>query len=81
MKIKDDIDLTAIITTLGFIVAMIVWGIRLEGAVSSNTSSMEAHEAMQEKMQKIRWEAIDSRMDRLRSDLTIVEQQLRERTP
>lgn len=81
MKIKDDIDLTAIITTLGFIGAMVVWGIRLEGAVSSNTTSMKAREEAQEKIQKMRWEAIDSRMDRLRADITIVEQQLRERTP
>ena len=81
MKIKDDIDLTAIITTLGFIVAMIVWGIRLEGAVSRNTSAMEARETMQEKVQKMRWETTDNRIDRLRSDLTLLEQQLRERTP
>lgn len=81
MKIKDDIDLNTIVTTIVFIVAMIVWGIRLEGKVSSNTSTMEAHEQAQEKMQKLRWDAIDSRMDRLRADVTLIEQQLREITP
>ncbi len=81
MKLKNDIDLTAIITTLGFIVAMIVWGVRLEGAVSSNTASMAAHELMQDKVQKLRWETLDSRMDRLRADITLVEQQLREIEP
>lgn len=81
MKIKDDIDLTTIVTTLGFIVAMIVWGIRLEGKVSSNTTSMEAREEAQEKLQKMRWETTDSRIDRLHSDLTLLEQQLREITP
>lgn len=78
MKIKNDIDLTAIITTLGFIAAMIVWGIRLEGAVSSNTSNMEAHEEAQDKLMKLRWETIDSRLDRLRGDITLIEQHLRE---
>ena len=78
MKIKDDIDLNTIVTTAVFIVAMIVWGIRLEGKVSSNTSSMEAREDAQEKLQKLRWEAIDSRLDRLRGDITLIEQHLRE---
>ena len=78
MKIKDDIDLNAIVTTVVFIVAMIVWGIRLEGKVSSNTASMEAHAETQEKLQKMRWEAIDNRLDRLRADITLIEQHLRE---
>ena len=81
MKIKDDIDLTTVITTLGFIVAMIVWGIRLEGDVSSNTASMKAYKETQDQLMKLRWETIDSRMDRLRADITLVEQQLRESTP
>lgn len=81
MKIKEDVDLTMVITTLGFIVAMVVWGIRLEGSVSGNAASMKAYKAMDEMAQKMRQESVDKRMDRLRADITIIEQQLRERTP
>ena len=79
MKIRDDLDLNTIITTIVFIVAMIVWGIRLEGRVSSNTSSMDAQASSQEKMQKMRWETMESRIDRLRADIVLINQQLREK--
>ena len=81
MKIKNDIDLTMVITTLGFIVSMVVWGIRLEGSVSGNAASMDAYKTLNDLAQQMREEAVDKRMDRLRADITIIEQQLREMKP
>ena len=78
MKIKDDIDLTAIITTLGFIIAMIVWGIRLEGTVSSNTTAMELNEEKRDAVQKIRWESLEFQIDQLHQRVFILENQQRQ---
>ena len=77
MKIKDDIDLTQIITALAFIGSMVAWGMKLERRVSENAAAYEAFETVQE----VRWTESNRRMESLRKDITIVEQQLREITP
>lgn len=73
MKIKEELDLTAIITTFGFIVAMIVWGIRLEGAVSSNTAAMDLNEEKRDAVQKVRWESLEFQLDQLRQRIFVLE--------
>ncbi len=77
MKIKEELDLTAIITTFGFIVAMIVWGIRLEGAVSSNTTAMNGNEEMRDKVQKVHLEGLEFQIDQLRQRISVLENQQR----
>ena len=79
MKIKQEVDLTAIATMLGFIVAMVVWGIRLESQVSSNSASQSSYEAMQHKIQKIRWDNVEQRIDSLRKDVTLLESLVRDK--
>ncbi len=73
MKVKDEVDLTTIITTLGFIVAMIVWGIRLESAVSSNTATMVDNEEMRDKVQKIGWQSLHFKLDQLSKRVSVLE--------
>ena len=79
MKVKQEIDLTTIITVLGFIGAMVVWGIRLESQVSGNSASQEAYETMQDKLQAIRWENTERRIDSLRKDVTLLESLVRDK--
>ena len=79
MKIKQEVDLTTIITMLGFIVAMVVWGIRLESQVGQNVSRFTIYEQMQEKQQALRWETIEQRLNSLRKDITLLERLVRDK--
>ena len=69
MKIKEGFDLNGIATTVAFIIAMVVWGIRLEGKVVSNTVAMENSEDTRDKIHKLRWEALEVQLDELRQQV------------
>ena len=80
MKIKDDIDLTTIITTLGFIVAMVAWGIRLEGKVSSVASNLDSKEEMYSRLNNVRQQNLERRLNAMGQEIIVIKQRLREHT-
>lgn len=78
MKIKQEVDLTAVLTMLGFIFAIVIWGIRLESRVSENVARFTVYEQMQEKQQQLQFDSIEKRIDCLAEDLTLLENRARE---
>ena len=74
MKIKQDIDLGQIASTLVFVGALIGWGIDMERRLTRANTSVEA----MERVQKVRWEDNNRRLDNLNRDLITLENRMRE---
>ncbi len=72
MNIRNDLDLTQIFTLAGFIGSLVLWGMKLEREVGSNTASVEAFQ----KIQEARWEESVRRLDALRRDISVLEEKL-----
>ena len=74
MKIKQDIDLGQIASTLVFVGALIGWGIDIEKRLTRANTNVEA----MERVQKVRWEDNNRRLDNLNRDLITLENRMRE---
>lgn len=77
MKIKEELDLSSIATTVAFIIAMVVWGVRIEGKVSQNTAAMAANEESRDRVGKIALQSLDIQIDQLRQRVFMLENQQR----
>ena len=77
LKIKP--DLAAIVTAASLMAAMLIWVIRLEGKVKMNADSIAARDLALDKLQQIRWDSVDQRLDALRRDLMLLQNRLLER--
>jgi len=67
MRLDRTIDIGHICTLAALIVAIIVWGIRMEGRIDGY-----------ERVQDVRWEENYRRLDRIRDDMTYIDRQIRE---
>lgn len=73
MKLPENFDITSIVTLLGFISSLMIWGIKLERQVGENSASVDAFE----KVQEVRWNEAQRSLEILRRDITVIEEQLR----
>ena len=72
MKITPEI-ITHLVTLLGFIGSLVVWGMTMERRVAQNTASTESAA----KIEQMRFEETGRRLDGLQRDIILLEQQLR----
>ncbi|WP_448216946.1 hypothetical protein [Endozoicomonas sp. 2B-B] len=73
LKLPENFDITSIVTLLGFISSLMIWGIKLERQVGDNSASVDAFE----KVQEVRWNQAERSLETLRRDIIVIEEQLR----
>ena len=69
MKIKQEVDLTNVLTMFCFIASLLVWGIRLEDRVMALNVRLEAFEKLSKTVSEARMDSIDQRLDDMRTDI------------
>ncbi len=62
-------ELTNIITVIICLGSVIAWGIKMEVSISKN----HAYASQNEKVQAVKWEALDKTLQEIRKDITLLE--------
>ena len=73
MKITPEI-ITNLLTLLGFIGSLIIWGMSMERQLSNSASEMKSAA----KIEQMRFEETGRRIDAIKHDIIILEQQQKE---
>ncbi|MES9986203.1 MAG: hypothetical protein ABW115_22650 [Candidatus Thiodiazotropha sp. 6PLUC6] len=71
---KPDIErlaglVTVVATALGLVVTLFIWGMRLEHRFGELTATQQTFERVQE----VRWQNLERRLETLRADIVILE--------